>query len=462
MKENVMNEIKADILIAGGGSAGFGAAYNACKMSNGRYSIALVDSNITPGGTSVYGGVNCWEMGIGGPGVHRILAERLLAKDGKAAILKGNWKTLIKERPYAMASPDNRFSYNDTLRAAGIHDRINNHNSFIFEPGAMAVEMLKLLNEAGKGKFIFLGNEKISEVKTTANGRLESVKTDKNSIKAEFFIDCTGDDIIANMAGCDVVLEKNLNGVTQVYRVEQTEKAYIEQLPEKYELPYKDIPFEKRLDRVRVISSINKYPNGDLNINQLPTMDGDDFFDLPFGEAVSICIGRVYIHWNRMQQDVPVMRSYKLKHIFPMIGIREGYRLKGEYLLNESDLLAGFTKQNRADEVIAFSDHPVDIHGGDSTGIQILDKPYGIPYGCMVTKEVTNLLVASRGSSFNHTAAASCRLSRTMIALGEAAGTAAVHCLDKKVEAGDADISAIRNSLGIPAFSHELAKEFDL
>jgi hypothetical protein len=43
---------------------------------------------------------------------------------------------------------------------------------------------------------------------------------------------------------------------------------------------------------------------------------------------------------------------------------------------------------------------------------------------CLQPKAMNNLLVACRGGSFSSIAASSCRLSRTMMALGHAAGTA--------------------------------------
>ncbi|MBN1622893.1 MAG: FAD-dependent oxidoreductase [Clostridia bacterium] len=457
-----MDEIKVDILIAGGGSAGFGAAYKACQLSQGRYTVAMVDCNISPGGTSVHAGVCAWEMGIGGPGVHSELASRLLALKGKAAILKGNWKPLVREWPFAIAVPDSRYNYEDTLKAAGVHDRINNHNSLIFEPGTMALEMLKLLQQAGDGKFLFIGNERISEAAVGTDNRITSITTDKRKISADFFIDCTGDIVVSRMAGCKTVLENGLNGITQVYRVTPKKNAGIDSIPEQFKLPYEDRDFIERLDNVKVISSINTYPNGDLNINQLPTMDGDEFFNMPVDEAANRCKGRVYLHWKRIQEDTKIMKNYRLKHIFPMIGIRESHRLSGSYILDENEVLAGFIKQKKADEIIAFSDHPIDIHGGDSPGIRILDIPYGIPYGCMVPEEVPNMLVACRGSSFTKTAAASCRLSRTMISLGEAAGIAAVQCLTKNKDAGETDIGSVREAMGIPEFSEKLAEEYGL
>lgn len=460
------DKIKVDILIAGGGSAGFGAAYRACLHGNGNYEIAVIDSNIYLGGTSTAAGVTTWEMGIGGPGVHIELAERLLALKKKAAILKGNWEPLVRNRPYAIASPGDRYTYENTLRAAGVYDRINNHNSFIFEPDAMSYEMQKMLKETGGNKLIFYQKETIAGV-VVKEGNILQVITDKHIFCPKIVIDCTGDIVVSRMAGCDAELGignsgNNINGVTQVYRVEKKEYNSIDSVPLDYCLPYKDEVFTQRLDNVHVISSINKYPNGDLNINPLPTMNGREFFSLKRKTALEICRGRVYLHWRRMQEDSPPMRNYRIKKIYSMIGIRESYRLRGEYILTAEDVLIGFGQQNKQDEIIAFSDHPIDIHGENSPGIKILDKPYGIPYGCMLPQNIDNMLVACRGASFESTAAASCRLSRTMISLGEAAGTAAIISLDLKKYPRSADVKKIQGVLGIPEFTDKLSKEFGL
>ncbi len=456
--------VNVDILIAGGGSAGFGAAYDACLHGKGKYSVAVVDSNGILGGTSTAGGVNTWEMGIGGPGVHTELAQRLLGMNKKAAILKGNWQPLIHNRPYAITSPSSEYFYRNTLRAAGVYDRVSNHNSFIFEPVAMAGEMLKTLKETGNGNFQFYGNETILGIDILQR-RITKIYTNKRIFMPKMVIDCTGGVAIVRFAGCETELGKDdsgkeINGVTQIYRVTKKPYPSIDKIPINYQHPYSDCSFKKRLDNVQVISSINEYPNGDLNINPLPTIDGDEFFSGDYDEMIKKCLGRVYLHWRRLQEVSPFMRDYRIDMLFPMIGIRESYRLKGAYILTADDVLAGFTNQNKKEEIIAFSDHPVDIHGSGHSGLQILHKPYGIPYSCIVPKNIDNLLVACRGSSFDSYTAASCRLSRTMISLGEAAGTSAVHCLKNRKSTVEADIQDIRKILKLPEFTTVLTKEY--
>ena len=75
--------------------------------------------------------------------------------------------------------------------------------------------------------------------------------------------------------------------------------------------------------------------------------------------------------------------------------------------------------------------------------------PYGIPYECMLPKEIDNMLVACRGASFSHIASSSARLSRTMMALGEAAGEAAVQCIRTNRMPDQVDIANLRDKLDI-------------
>ena len=109
--------------------------------------------------------------------------------------------------------------------------------------------------------------------------------------------------------------------------------------------------------------------------------------------------------------------------ISPALGVRETHRLIGQYVLQEQDLEDGLEKQRHPD-VIAFADHALDFHGSRPSR-ELTNGPYGIPFRCLLSREMDNLLVACRGASFSSIAASSCRLSRTMMVLGQAAGTAA-------------------------------------
>lgn len=457
-----MNKV-TDILIIGGGSAGFGAAYRAIK--SGEFSVTLVERNPGLGGTSTYGGVNCWEPGYGGNGVHHILAERLIQSD--SGFVGKTTAGPVWDAPWAV-SERCEDPYSETLERS--YRNGQEQRRFHFEPQAMADIMLQLLKEndrAGLADFLFSSSitdvEKTEQIITavtvnTPNGEIRIVP--------KIVLDCTGDIVVARKAGCAYRVgedpiqlhmepnapeccQRSVNGLTQVFRVTPCDPDYEEVIPEEFA----DVDCSAWLQELNATccpaSCFNYYPNGDININMLPTLPGENWLDLTPEETSHIAKARVYHYWNWVR-NAKKFRGYRIKEIFPMLGIRESYRLDGRYVLKEQDLRAGFSAELGAEHTVAFSDHPIDLHGkvnkakGPSTF-----APYGIPYECMLPKEADNLLVACRGASFSHIAASSARLSRTMMALGEAAGEAAVQCMQNDLLPHQIDIVALRQKLEI-------------
>ncbi|MFC1453469.1 FAD-dependent oxidoreductase, partial [Verrucomicrobiota bacterium] len=194
--------------------------------------------------------------------------------------------------------------------------------------------------------------------------------------------------------------------------------------------------------------SMNHYPNGDRNMNMLPTMEGDEFMRLGYAAAREECTRRVYAYWRRLQATKDEFFHYRISWIAPELGVRESYRIIGEHVLTQHDLLAGLSGREH-DDTIAIADHAMDTHG-PSTGRQgcaELSEPYGVPFRCLIPKGFRNLLIASRAASFSSIAASSCRTSRTMMQLGQAAGTAAFVSRQAGVDVCDAPPAGLRAAL---------------
>ena len=132
---------KTDILIVGAGSAGFGAAYRA--LLNGNYRVTLIDKNPGLGGTSTYGGVNNWEPGYGGKGVHHLLASRLIEEG--SSIVGENVEEVTDATPWGL-SVRSEDPYEETLERS-FRGRMEQRR-FHFEPQAMADAMLDVLKDA--------------------------------------------------------------------------------------------------------------------------------------------------------------------------------------------------------------------------------------------------------------------------------------------------------------------------
>ena len=79
--------------------------------------------------------------------------------------------------------------------------------------------------------------------------------------------------------------------------------------------------------------------------------------------------------------------------------------------------------------------------------VQMPNGPYGVPYRCLLPRGVENLYIASRAASFSHIAASSCRLCRTMMTLGQAAGNAAAIAAKHRLATRQIDVAKLQTRL---------------
>lgn len=460
-----MPVIRCELAVIGGGSGGFGAALAAAQLG---MDVVLVEKADCLGGTSVRSGVNCWEMAAGTTGIPFDLYKRLKQQTNAIGIYSfgrhGSWfnPTLDPYRyPGGETIIDPARRYLDTLQRYRPPEMVKGEafsrkywHGLTFEPDAMAQTMLVMLKETGHCRVLLNTSFISAQVK---NNRIESVKlSNGKNLVATYYIDTTGDGLVCTSAGCQAMMgqesretfgephapsnaSRRVNGISLIYRVTPIHNPSIEPLPA-------GITNMCWWTKKFPSAHNNHYPNGDLNINTLPTMDGAEFLQRGYHDAMEECNRRVLAHWHYLQSNYPEFQKFKICWIAPSLGIRESRRITGEYVLTENDLLAGVNGQKHPD-IICLADHAMDTHGGHARGISDLPEPYGVPYRCLIPKGQRNLLVACRASSFSSLAASSCRLSRMMIQLGQAAGTAAALAKELKVDLPDVPAERLRNSL---------------
>ncbi len=127
-----------------------------------------------------------------------------------------------------------------------------------------------------------------------------------------------------------------------------------------------------------------------------------------------------------------------ISNIAPMVGIRESRRIHAKYNLTGMDLLG----QRKFPGCISQCNYPVDVHGGADLFQDDLPegdpkKPwYEIPYDCLVSADLDNLLAAGRCVGADFVAQSSIRIQICCHSMGEAAGTAAAMSLDRNVLPG--------------------------
>lgn len=346
---------------------------------------------------------------------------------------------------------DRTVPYRDTLRRSTWPPE--DWRRVTFEPDALAAEMQVMLVETDRVDLRlgarFVGAE-------TKGARITALHIEaaggREQVRARFVVDATAQLDVCRSAGCETCLGAEpramygephapeepvdtLNGVTLCYRVTPTDSPSAEPLPE----GVRDEPWP-------AASSVCEYPCGDINVNMLPTMQGAEFHRLAPERARAACQERALRHWHWLQSEYGFDR-YRMAHMFPMIGVREGPRLVGRHVLTEREVRAGCSGQANADRFITLCDHALDVHGEGGHCAE-LDEPYGVPYECLLPGELENLIVACRGASFTHIAASSCRTTRTMMGLGHAAGLAVAAALEGGTQLPDANLNRVRAWIG--------------
>ena len=427
-----------DICIVGGGSGGFGTTLAASRAG---LKTVLIEQSGELGGNANRCGVNAWEPVAGGTGFPFEIYKRLKKIPYSVGIYGSGrhylWDGLDEiGGGESIIRQDKR--YVDTMVRHGMNSiredeffARNNLFGIVFEPAVYAEVIEEMLKETGNCEIFF--NTSFTEVVKGETGSIQALKLSNGELQfAKFFVDSTGDADLCREAGCDLTIgqeswetyhetsapekENNrINGVSLIFRISPIKHKAIEPLPQ-------EIPQSCWWAANYPITAMVYFPNGDINMNILPTMQGEEFFSMSYQDAYAECKKRIFSWWHNFQHKYPEFQRFKIRSFSPDIGVRESYRVIGEYVLTEQDIAQGIKNRDFTD-TIAIADHAMDRHGEDG-GCKELKEPYAIPLRCLIPKGYKNLLVACRAASFSSIAATSCRLSRTIMQLGQGAGNA--------------------------------------
>lgn len=439
-------DITAEVCVVGGGSGGFGAALAAARAGA---DVVLVEQMPRLGGTCTNAYVSNWEPGVDGVLTREIYGR--LARQNAVEITKDH-NPDRKLGPFGLWLPDPDATYEQTLQRAGWNR--DQWRAVVFDPNTMSQLMAQMLKETGRCRVLLENRcfevEKEGEQVTAVLTRATDGTVRR--ITASVFIDSTGGVYLCRKAGCEIMLgpdpksrfnepfapekpDKTLNAITLCYRIRKSDK------PAKAAKPKSTVK--------RCGAHISAVPGGDLILNPLAMMPGTALIDLGYEETMSRCQEIVKSHWHCMQR-YPTFSKYEFDSHAPMLGIRESYRVVTDYVLTQHDLAATLKNQTHSD-IIAVADHAMDVHGTGGRRVHgELKGPYGIPYRCLLPKGTTNLMVACRGAGFSQIAASSCRLNRTMTALGHAAGLAAAQAVRQEIPVREVDVKTMQRELDLP------------
>lgn len=408
---------KSDLVVAGGGPAGFSAALSAARSGA---SVTLIELGGALGGV--------WTQG---------LLSYILDAHGKSGILQEIVDELKSVRGYLYTPhPPNASSY--------IGD-----SDWTYDSEAMKFVLEKLAKNANihieyhsRVVNAFVYGRLITHVVIENNAG-------RSAIAAKQFIDATGNGDLGFFAGASYEVGHPQSGEVQP----ATLVAIISGFPESLEntlqgeakiaLHQKFASYGSELSYRRPVFVRLPHPNlAAVFLNHQYAVSHDDNSGIT--RATIEAREEVFRAIENIRKD-PEWNQARVVQTANFIGLREGRRLNGLYRLSVSDLQSGAKFQ----DAICLVHLPVDLHSVNkkheeaagaknetSYNAGVASKPYQIPARSLISADIDNLMMAGRCVSGDFYAHASYRVTGNSVPMGEGAGFIAAKSVALKVSPG--------------------------
>ncbi len=431
-----------DVIVVGAGVTGIVSAVAAAREGS---SVLLVESSGILGGL-ITGGRLSKPTGIVQPGVYRELIER--AAD------------------YGGADPAVQTSYWGTY-------------SGVFDTEVMQRVIIEVIEEAGVEVLLYAHTAGVVREGNVVRGVELVTKSGPQLALANTVVDASGDGDVAAFAGANFMFGRPEDGLVQpmtsYFRIlnvnfadlardcqEHPEDIWEVVIPDgagesndDYVLRFFATGFVDRIEQARregfpwivpknhITVKAGLLP-GEINVN-VTRVQGNALDPKVRSRATLEVRKQAYCAFDFLKQYVGGFEASTLLDISPVLGVRETRRIKGDYVLTETDVRS----EARFDDAIGLSNAPIDIHEpGGEKGIMIsVGQGYGLPYRCLLPEGIEGLLVAGRCISVDAVAFGSTRNTPVCALGGQAAGVAAARSARLGVTPRELPIAEIQDAL---------------
>lgn len=419
----VVNEA-TDVLVAGGGTAGAVAAIAAARAGA---RTCLIEKGSQLGGTMTTGGVSM-------PGYFHAWGEKVVSGIG--------WEIVAETKAFCSEEmPD----FINTPVMGGVP----RPGRYVYlNPHVYAILAEEKAVKAGVGLHY---HETVTSVQAAETGyAVETIgKGLRRRITAKEIIDCTGDADLVGMLGYERekadlrqpgTLEFKLCG----YRIEDID---LEQAARMHQQA-----IQQGLMNEADINGVHTM-NIDSDVGSFLRKFGHNQQHIPGADSSTSqtqtqadiegrqCLLRIL----RFLHTVPGGERTSIQIMAPQTAIRETYRVVGETRITRKDYMEG----RMFEDAIVWCPFFIDVHedrAGVADYLEPGTKPT-IPFGALIPKGSTSLLVAGRCLSSDRHANGGTREQPYCMAMGQAAGTAAALGVRKGMASKDLNIDELRSYL---------------
>lgn len=325
--------------------------------------------------------------------------------------------------------------------------------NFVFHPEGYKLEARRMIDEAGVKLFF---HAYISDC-IVEDGQITHIifesKSGVQALEADYVIDATGDGDVAAMAGVPMLDYDAPLQPSTLYFVLGGVKTEL-------------IPGYYPSHAGSSIKHVRDYLN-ELSKTQNVPRFGGPWCMAGMGDGIAVMnMSRTALNWldeadasraeGQLREDIHRLVELLREHFeefsdayllstATQVGIRETRHIRGVHVLTGDE----YRRAHFFPDSIARCSHPIDIHSNtDNSQICIyLDKAAYLPYRSIIADGFPNLLVPSRCFSADREAFASARVQAGVMGLGQAAGAAAAMCREDGRSVLNADILRLRKQL---------------
>ncbi len=401
----------ADVLVLGGGPGGVGAALAAARAGA---RVVLVERFGAFGGTWTSGLLSSIMPYPHVKGVFHEIVTRLEKN--------GGWRCAGRDDPYDWRTKSHRAPTRRPHGWGGTYDAEK-----------LKVVLDEMILEAGVVPYFFLVAAAVLRDRDQIRGVVVESKEGRRVITADLFIDATGDGDIAALAGVPVSAGRESDGemqpMTMIFKMDGVDDAAATaacvddpSLARAWQAAKRR--GEVTVPRENVLLSPMPVPGQWVfNTTRIIGRDGTRVRDV----SSAMIEGRRQVDEvaRFLRRHIPGFAQARVSETAAHIGVRETRRVRCDYTITGEDLM----RPVRFPDAVVRGNWAIDIHNprGEGTDFRQLAEGayFEIPYRSLCAHGIRNLLIASRCIDCTHEAHAAIRITPQVVAIGEAAGTAA-------------------------------------